>query len=188
MRAGSRLQPSAGARCPKNVAPPTKARESLGVRLQSRAMEIRTELEIAAPAAEVWGILTDFARYQEWNPFITEIASDGVEGHPLRVLLSLPEGRDHTIKPRLVRFEENRELRWRGHLLFPGLFDGEHFFRLEAVTPERTRFVQGENFSGILVRYSGRTITRAARGFVYMNEALKRRAEASATERVQRGA
>ena len=140
-------------------------------------MEIRTEVEIAAPAAEVWGILTDFPRYQEWNPFITEIASDGVVGDSFRVLLSLPEGRDFTIKPRLLRFEENRELRWRGHLLLPGLFDSEHFFRLEQVGADRTRFVQGENFSGILVRFSGRTITRAARGFVYMNEALKRRAE-----------
>ena len=141
-------------------------------------MEIRTELEIAAPAAEVWGILTDFPRYQEWNPFITEISSDGVKGHPLRVQLSLPEGRDYQLKPRLLRFEENRELCWRGHLIFPGLFDGEHFFRLEELGQRRTRFVQGENFSGVLVRFSGRTITQAARGFVYMNEALKRRAEA----------
>jgi hypothetical protein len=145
-------------------------------------MEIRTEVEIAAPCAEVWGILTDFPRYQEWNPFITEISSDAVEGHSLQLLLSLPEGRDRKLAPRLLRFEPNRELRWRGHLLFPGLFDGEHFFRLEELGPRRTRFVQGENFSGVLLRFTGRTITRAARGFVYMNEALKRRAEAEAVE------
>ncbi len=141
-------------------------------------MEIRTELEIAVPIAEVWGILTDFARYQEWNPFITEISGEAVVGQPLRVHLSLPEGRDHRLEPRLLNFDENSELRWRGHLLFPGLFDGEHFFRLYELNPSRTRFVQGENFSGVLVRFAGRTITRAARGFVYMNEALKRRAEA----------
>ena len=141
-------------------------------------MEIRTEVEIAAPAADVWRILTDFPRYPEWNPFITEIESDGVEGHPLEVHLSLPEGRDYTLRPRLLRFEADRELRWRGHLLFAGLFDGEHFFKLLEVSPQRTRFTQGENFTGVLVRFSGRTITRAARGFVYMNEALKRRIEA----------
>jgi hypothetical protein len=149
-------------------------------------MEIRTELEIAAPAREVWGILTDFARYQEWNPFITEIAGDAVVGQALHVHLSLPEGRDYQLKPRLLRFEENRELRWRGHLLFPGLFDGEHFFRLEEVSGARTRFIQGENFEGIFVRFSSRTITRAARGFVYMNEALKRRAEAESAHRAVR--
>jgi len=142
-------------------------------------MEIRSELEIAAPAAEVWGILTDFPRYQEWNPFITELHSDGIVGNPLRLLLSLPEGRDYRLNPRLLRMEENYELRWRAHLLFPGLFDGEHFLRVQTLDPRRTRFIQGENFSGVLLRFSGRTLTQVARGFDYMNEALKRRAEAN---------
>ena len=142
-------------------------------------MEIRSELEIAASATEVWGILTDFPSYQEWNPFITEITSDGVVGRPLRLLLSLPEGRDHRLNATLLRMEEDYELRWRAHLLFPGLFDGEHFLRVQAVDPRRTRFVQGENFSGALLRFSGRTLTQVARGFDYMNEALKRRAEAN---------
>jgi hypothetical protein len=141
-------------------------------------MEIRTEVEIAAPVARVWHTLTDFADYQEWNPFITQITGELREGAHLTVRLSLPEGRDHEIQPRLLRCQENEELRWRGHLLFPGLFDGEHFFRLEQVEPNRTRFVQGENFTGLLVRFTGNTITRAARGFVYMNQALKRRVEA----------
>ena len=142
-------------------------------------MEIRSELEIAAPAAEVWGILTDFPRYQEWNPFITEFKSDGVVGNPLRLLLSLPEGRDYRIKATLLRNDADYELRFRAHLLLPGLFDGEHFLRVQAVDPRRTRFVQGENFSGALLRFSGRTLTKVARGFDYMNEALKRRAEAN---------
>ena len=142
-------------------------------------MEIRTEVEIAAPVSEVWRTLTRFADYQEWNPFITEISGELREGEPLEALLSLPEGRDVRIRPRLLRCTENEELRWRGHLLFPGLFDGEHFFRVEAREPNRTRFIQGENFSGILLRFSGNTITRTARGFVYMNEALKKRVEGS---------
>ena len=148
-------------------------------------MEIRSELEIAAPAAEIWGILTDFPRYQEWNPFITELESEGVVGGPLRLLLSLPEGRDHRLKATWLRIEEDFELRWRAHLLFPGLFDGEHFLRLVAVEPQRTRFVQGENFSGALLRFAGRTLTQVARGFDYMNEALKRRAEANSPRLVR---
>jgi hypothetical protein len=142
-------------------------------------MEIRSELEIAAPASEVWGILTDFPRYQEWNPFITEMQCNAVVGSPLELLLSLPEGRDHRLKARLLRFEQDFELRFRAHLLLPGLFDGEHFLRVVALSPKRTRFVQGENFSGVLLRFSGRTLTRVARGFDFMNEALKRRAEAN---------
>jgi hypothetical protein len=146
-------------------------------------MEIRTELEIAAPPGAVWHILTDFPRYGDWNPFITEIAGELAEDKRLSVLLSLPEGREIRIRPRLVRCRENQELAWRGHWLFPGLFDGEHFFRLEQVAGGRTRFVQGENFSGILIRFASTTITRAARGFVYMNQALKRHAEERAASR-----
>jgi len=140
-------------------------------------MELRTEVEIEAAAADVWRVLTDFASYPEWNPFITEIRGDLREGTALEVSLSVPEGRDLHFRPRLLRCENERELRWRGHFLFAGLFDGEHFFRLEAVSPSRTRFIHGENFTGILVRFASATLSKAARGFVYMNRALKRRVE-----------
>ena len=43
-------------------------------------MEIRTEVEIAAPAAEVWRTLTAFADYGEWNPFITQLSGELREG------------------------------------------------------------------------------------------------------------
>ena len=143
-------------------------------------MEIRTELEITAPVSDVWRTLTDFQHYADWNPFITELAGELREGSKLQLRLSLPEGRDLELRPRVLRCRENSELCWRGHLFFPGLFDGEHFFRLEELAERRTRFVQGENFSGVLLRFSGASITRAARGFVYMNQALKRRVEATA--------
>ena len=41
--------------------------------------ELFTMTEIEAPAERVWHILTDFARYPEWNPFIRCI-----EGEPVR--------------------------------------------------------------------------------------------------------
>ena len=149
-------------------------------------MEVRTEIEISAPAAEIWKVLLDFRRYPEWNPFIVRIAGEPEVGSRLAITLSLPDSnREREIGPRLLRCDADRELRWLGHLGMKGLFDGEHFFRLEARGDGTTRVVHGEDFSGILLRFMLNQVTEATRGFVpllvvYMNQALKRRVEQGA--------
>jgi hypothetical protein len=40
-------------------------------------------------------------------------------------------------------------------LLAPGLFDGEHSFRIEPVGPARVRFLHRERFSGMALRGAG---------------------------------
>jgi hypothetical protein len=141
-------------------------------------MQLRTEIEILAPASAVWKVLTDFSNYGDWNPFIPNIRGDLRVGATLEVLLTPPEGRELTVRPTIVALKPDEELRWQGHLLFRGLFDGEHFFRLTDVGGEKTRFSHGEDFSGILVKLASKALTKTARGFVYMNQALKKRVEA----------
>jgi hypothetical protein len=63
-------------------------------------------------------------------------------------------------------------------LLLDGLFDGEHYFRVEALSAHSTRFVHGEHFSGILIGLMSGLLKKTDRGFALMNEALKKRAEA----------
>jgi hypothetical protein len=140
-------------------------------------MELRTELEIEAPPERVWAVLTDFSAYHEWNPFITSIQGNLGVGEKLAVTISPPEGRDWSFRPSLVVCEAPRELRWLGHLWFKGLFDGEHFFQCNEAASGRTRFVHGENLKGFLVKYAGPMMTKVTRGFVYMNQALKKRVE-----------
>jgi hypothetical protein len=145
-------------------------------------MELRTEIEIQAPALAVWKVLVDFAAYRDWNPFIPHITGELRVGAKLEVLITPPESREMTFRPKVLVLDEGRELRWLGHFLVPGLFDGEHFFRLHELTEERTRLSHGEDFTGILVRLAGRGLTNSARGFVYMNQALKRRVEEAGTK------
>jgi hypothetical protein len=85
-----------------------------------------------------------------------------------------------SFKPRLLVFEPQRELRWRGQLLAPGIFDGEHYFQLAEISPGRVHFVHGEVFSGFLVPLllRGSMLAGTERGFAAMNQALKARAEA----------
>jgi hypothetical protein len=75
--------------------------------------------------------------------------------------------------------EPNRELRWLGHLLVRGLFDGEHRFEIEDLGGGRSRLTQSSRFNGVLVRPFGRTLAKTERGFEAMNGALKERAEAA---------
>jgi hypothetical protein len=84
-------------------------------------------------------------------------------------------------RPLVLAAEPVRELRWRGKLLIPGLFDGEHYFRLEPLPGGATKLVHGENFSGLLVPMFRRSLEHGTRaGFVMMNEALRTRVEAPA--------
>ncbi len=139
--------------------------------------ELHTEIEIDAPAERVWRLLTDFASYPQWNPFIRNISGQPSPGERLEVRLEPPGGRAMTFKPKVLNAEPNRELRWLGHLLVPGLFDGEHSFTIQPLEGNRVRFVQREAFKGLLVPLFARSLeTNTQRGFEEMNRALKERA------------
>ncbi len=141
--------------------------------------ELRFEVEIAAPLAHVFGVLTDFKSYEEWNPFLTSVSGQLAVGQKLSVEMSLPEGKTYVLEPEVTHVTENAELRWRGRYLSPALLEAEHFFVLSERPGGVTRVVQGQNFSGFLLRFAGNALTLAARGSVYLNQALKKRAEAS---------
>ena len=141
--------------------------------------QLNTQIEIDAPAKRVWEVLTDFASYPQWNPFIRHISGRLAPGERLRARLEPPGGRAMTFKPKVLTAEPNRELRWLGHLLVPGLFDGEHVFTIQLLEDNRVRFIQREAFKGLLVPLSARNLdTNTQRGFEETNRALKERAEA----------
>lgn len=83
-----------------------------------------------------------------------------------------------TFRPVLLKVQSNRELRWLGRLLVPGLFDGEHGFVIEPVDQSRVRFTQSEKFSGLLVSiFAGSVEADTQRGFAETNQAIKVQAE-----------
>jgi hypothetical protein len=142
------------------------------------AIEITTEIIINAAPEKVWIALLDFEKHPAWNPFITSILGEALVGERLEVCIAPPGGQPMTFKPKVLAVTCNAELRWLGHLLFPGLFDGEHRFLLTANPNGSTTLVQSERFTGVLVplfRKSLNVNTRA--GFAAMNQALKARVE-----------
>lgn len=142
--------------------------------------EIRRDIEIDAPTPAVWAVISDTETYGKWNPFVRRLSGEPREGAQLEVEIAPPGGRKMTFKPRVVTAEPGRELRWLGRLLFPGLLDGEHGFRVEPLPDGRTRFVQTERFAGVLMPLLKTTLDKTELGFEQMNEALKREVEARA--------
>jgi hypothetical protein len=139
--------------------------------------EVTTSVEIAASAAHVWTVLTDFAQYPQWNPFVVSATGSPVVGGKLRVRLKPPGGRAMTFRPRVLVATRERELRWLGRVLVPGLFDGEHRFVIEPTGAASCRFTQAETFRGVLVPVLRSRFDQIQAGFDEMNAALKHRAE-----------
>lgn len=140
---------------------------------------IHTHIEIAAGARRVWEVLTDFAAYPKWNPFLIEIRGEALIGSRLAVKTRFPEGRLMRFRPLIMRADPSRELRWRGRLQLPGLLEGEHVFGIAPLETDRVRFSQREMFRGLLVPMLRRThLDSTRRGFEEMNRALKARVEA----------
>ena len=140
--------------------------------------ELRTETEINGTIDQVWQVLTDFHSFPEWNPFIKKIEGDLEVGAQLKVYMEPPGRKKMTFKPIIKVLEPKTEFRWLGNLLIPGIFDGEHIFQLEQINDNKIKFIQHENFSGILVPILWKSVESNTRqGFEEMNTALKARIE-----------
>ena len=137
---------------------------------------IRTETEIEAPPAAVWAVLTDFAAYPEWNPFITEASGTPAVGEILTLHMVPGEGRAQMFTPEVRAVRENAELVWLGALRWSWLFSAEHRFTLSEVGGA-TRVVQSEVFRGALVGLLRSTIDQTEKDFRALNAALKDRVE-----------
>lgn len=139
---------------------------------------IKTTIDIGASPETVWRVLTHFSAYPKWNPFIREVQGKAEQGARLKVRMRLTKERSTRFAPRITKVIPAAELHWRGKFLFGGLFDGEHSFIIVPNGVNGVRFIQREQFSGVLVPLLLPLIrTRTEAAFERMNKALKKAAE-----------
>jgi hypothetical protein len=138
---------------------------------------IQTEILINTDITKVWDVLMNFDSYPKWNPFITSISGERKLGNRLTVSINPPGGKGMTFKPNILTLEANKEFRWKGKLGINGIFDGEHYFILESVDKDITKFIHGEKFSGLLVPLVGKMLDKTQKGFQLMNESIKKECE-----------
>jgi hypothetical protein len=137
--------------------------------------------EIDAPAERVWQVVSDFTRYQEWNPFIIRAAGEQRVGATLDVTIAAPGMRPVTFKPRVLDFQAGRVIRWKGKWVVRGLFDGRHALTVDSLGDGRARFTTHEEVTGILLPFLGKAMRASQEGFEQMARAVKARAESGET-------
>lgn len=138
---------------------------------------IRTEITIDAAPSTVWNTLMDFADYENWNPFI-HVTGCAEVGSRLANTIFLEGRKPQVFQPEVLAVVPEQEFRWEGHLFVRGLFDGEHYFQLEALPGGKCRLIHGENFRGLLAgMILGMIGEQTRQGFEKMNQALKERCE-----------
>ena len=63
--------------------------------MQTSRVRITETLDVAAPAATVWRVVTDLDRYPEWNPFVVACRSTLEPGAPIDMRVRAPTRVQH---------------------------------------------------------------------------------------------
>lgn len=138
-------------------------------------------VDIEAPAALVWHVLTDTANYSAWNPHCIRIDSTLRIGDPVAMTLVsyTTPGRLDQVVEYLCAFESEELLSWEMHATDEWPYQARRDQLLEDVGENRCRYYSTDTFFGDsavhVMNLTGQWIKRA---FDDVAVALKARAEA----------
>ena len=148
--------------------------------IEGREMqEIKTEIEISAPPSEVWNIITDINKWQEWSPIINASQGDSSVGSELSItMMGKEEGKDGPkYNPIIKELNEPNYFRWRAHMLAGFIFTNDKIFELKE-TKSGTFLTHTEKFKGLLAPiFCGQMEKGIPPMLNSMNKALKELAE-----------
>jgi hypothetical protein len=134
-------------------------------------------IDIDAPPEVVWGVLTDFGRWPEWNPDVKSMSFAGPLAPGSEFRWKAGPG---TIVSTLEQVEAPRFVRWRGRTMS---IKAIHEWRLES-HDGGTRVETEESFSGTLARLLRGTLQKTLdKSLDEGLEHLKREAERQAQSR-----
>ena len=118
---------------------------------------IHTSIDIDASAAAIWRVLTDFGRFDDWNPMLRRVRVDLEPGAAVSFEVHRVGARPLRLRAKIVLLNEPDALAWRGG--WQGILSGEHFFRIESLAEKRCRFHHGEQPRGGQGRMTPPTVT-----------------------------
>jgi hypothetical protein len=141
-------------------------------------LQIDHTVEVRAPARIVWAVVTDLARYPEWNPFVVACASDLAVGTPIDMRVRLVGRFAQRQRETILSHEPGRRLCYGLPTAFLGALSSSRCHHVEPLDAERTRYESRFALRGglepVVRALLGRSLRR---GFTAMTDALVRRAE-----------
>lgn len=142
-------------------------------------MQIEHSVEIAAPAALLWQVITDLDRYPQWNPFVVGCRSGLAVGSPIEMRVRGLAPWTVTQREEVLVHEPGRRLCYGLRGAFLGGISSTRCHLVSARGPDASRYDSSFELRGalapIVCALLGR---RLARGFQSMTEGLTARAEA----------
>lgn len=141
------------------------------------AFVIERHLEIDAPPAVVWQVLTDFSRYPEWNLFLVGCRSSLVPGEPIELMVKLG-ARAQPQREWMLEHQPGRRFAYQMKPVPLGALSSHRSHDVEALGAARTRYRSYFHLKGWLMSVVHALLrSRLEAGFAQMSEGLKQQAE-----------
>jgi hypothetical protein len=140
---------------------------------------VQSEITLPASARRSWEVLTDFAQYPQWNPYLPRV--EGALEPGQAISFTLVDGNfsePMELGAQIGGVNPPEELYWEGTLGIQGLHDTRHVFRLIALDNGDTQLKHFEEFRGLLPMVlpdREQRTTHTRRAFEGMNRALQQR-------------
>ena len=91
--------------------------------------EIRTEIQIRASPERVWAVLTDFASFHQWNPFILTVNGNPRVGAKLKIQIRTLRGKNRVYSPTITKVDVNHDSVGLENPLYQDFLMGNVFLR-----------------------------------------------------------
>jgi hypothetical protein len=134
-------------------------------------------LEIDAPAAVVWQVITDLPAYGEWNPFVPECRSSLKPGERIEMQVRLGKRLSRQVEW-MTGFDEGRGFSYRMKPVPFGALSSAREHRIESLEANRCRYHTHFELRGWLMPLVRKLMEEdLAKGFSGMTQGIKRRSE-----------
>ncbi|MGH8461314.1 MAG: SRPBCC family protein [Stenotrophobium sp.] len=138
---------------------------------------IEKMLEIDAPAARVWEVITDVKRYPEWNPFMRECSTTFKPGDPIDMKVQLM-AKPQPQREWVLEYVEGKRFAYNMKPVPGGTLASFRSHEVESLPDGRTRYRSYFYLKGWLMPVvRGLLGARLEKGFEGMTQGIKQRAE-----------